>query len=295
MVYNLGTGSSMDMEQQIDKFREWLRNNTNLLDGSINLYVRTIKHFFREHQEVNKDNLNKFISDSFRDSNSFYVKYAFKHYLKFINRKSLYEGLVEVKIKPRKKLGTYLPERMIRKIILNIHKDPFMDIALLQYATGARAKEIITLKEEKIDLEFNEKIIRIMLEGKGGKERPVFLSKQFEPILKKYLKGKAGFLFLAESSLYAEEIDIERIVATKRTYLYNELRKSALSLGINSFGTHDFRRNVAEILKRKTGDIRLVQKALGHASIMTTVRYFDDNPEDVKEAMMRHQAEDLND
>jgi len=271
------------------KFRNWLRKNTNLKEGSIRLYSRTIAHYLEKYEEVRLESVNEFVSESFRHKRSYYMKFAFFHYLRFIKKENLYKKIVPVKLRPRKKFGKYLKESLIRKIIINIRKDKFQDIAMLQYATGARAREIITLREENIDFDFSEEVIRIRLEGKGGRERVTFLSQKLKGYLEKYLQGKGGYLFLPASMNLASEEELETAINTQRTYFYNQLRESAHSLGLEGFGTHDFRRNVAEIVRKKHKDPFLVKKILGHANINTTLRYFSDSPEDVEQAITSHQ------
>lgn len=275
----------------LDEFREWLRDNTNLSEGTIKLYVRTINHYFKLNSSLKIEHINRFITQSFRDKSSLYVKYAFKQYLDYVKKPNLYNHLVAIKQKARKKMGTYIPESMLRKLILNISREEYMDMASLQYATGARAREIITLKEENIDLEFEENVIRIILLGKGGKERPAFLDKRYAQLLKKYMKGQAGYLFLPDLAEHTDDDALDRFVNTKRTYYYDAIKKSSTSLGLANFGTHDFRRNVVEILKRKGVHIKTIQKLLGHISINTTARYFNESPEDVKQAALQHQTE----
>jgi len=275
------------------KYESWLRNNTNLREGSIRLYARTISAFHDQYDQLSVENINDYVAKSFRSKHSFYVKYAFRQYLIYIKKPGLYKQIIPVKMGPRKKFGKYLKESLIRKIILNIKKEKYKDIALLQYATGARAREIITLKEENIDLLFSPDVIRIRLEGKGGKERVTFLSQKLRIYVEKYLKGQGGFLFLPAELNNADDQELETTINTQRTYFYNSLKVSAQSLGLDSFGTHDFRRNVAELIRKKHKDPFLVKKVLGHASINTTLRYFSDSPEDVEAAITTHQEEDL--
>lgn len=272
-----------------EDFREWLRANTNLLEGSINLYVRTIRSFLDKYPEINLDNINDFVSKSFRQSHSYYVKYSFRPFLQYMDQEDLYKKIVPVKMKPRKKLGKYLPEEMIRQIIQNIRKQEMQDIATLQYATGARARGIITLKEENIDKDFDENVIRLRLEEKGGKESMTFLDRRYGIVLDKYMRGSPGYLFLPGRLVHAEEPELERAINTKRTYFYNKLRESAMELGHDHFGTHDFRRNVVEILKKKGTPLPIIQKVLGHSNIRTTLRYFDDNPEQIQDTIIGHQ------
>ena len=66
-----------------------------------------------------------------------------------------------------------------------------------------------------------------------------------------------------------------------QTY-WRRLRKRA---GVAGFRFHDYRHDFATKLLRATGNLRLVQKALGHASIKTTTRYAHVLDSEVAEAM----------
>jgi len=271
------------------KLMKYFKENTNLKISSIRVYMRTIRKFYKDYKEINLDNLNAFISNSTRSQRSDYVPFALKHLLKFEKKHSLMSKLIRANKKPRKKLGVYLSKDLIKQIILNIKKKEYYAMAMLQYATGARAREIITLKEENIDLSYNNDIIRLRFEGKGGKERISFISGEFRNHIKKYIKGEAGYIFMGKHVSLLNEEDLEITINNERTYYYKALHESALSLGLTGFGTHDFRRNVAEGLRRRKADLRTIQKILGHASINTTARYFDDNPEDIKDLIVEHQ------
>jgi len=271
-------------------FKDWLRDNTSLLEGSINLYVRTINRYLKIYDnKVSLENINQFISKSFRESQSPHVKYSFKYYLEFVKKPNLYYKIIKVRTLPRKKMGVYLQEGMIKTIIGNMRDEKYRDIALLQFATGKRAREIITMKEEKIDFDYDENVIKVIVEKKGGREDVAFLSKEYTVILKKYIIGKAGYLFIPRNLVLEDSSEKEKKFNNYRTYYYKVLHKAAIEAGVEKFGTHDFRRNVAEIIKKNTKDIRLVQKLLGHASITTTMRYFQDHDEDVQDAIIKHQ------
>lgn len=271
------------------KLLKYFKQNTNLKIGSIKRYMTPIRKYCKEFNDIDLDSINAFISMNTRERRSYYVIFAMKHFLKFSKKYKYLDKLIKANKKPRKKLGVYLSKDLIKKIILNINDKRYYAMAMLQYATGARAREIITLKEENIDLNYNHDIIRLRFEGKGGKERISFISGEFKDLLKKYLKGHAGFIFLPDHVKLLSEEDLETIINNERTYYHTELRQSALSIGLDGFGTHDFRRNVAEGLRRRKADLRTIQKILGHASINTTARYFDDNPEDIKDMIVDHQ------
>jgi integrase len=62
------------------------------------------------------------------------------------------------------------------------------------------------------------------------------------------------------------------------------LRKRA---GVTGFRFHDFRHDFGTKLLRETGNIRLVQRALNHASVKTTARYAHVLDDEVADAMER--------
>lgn len=273
----------------IEKFKQWLRETTNLAETSILLYGRVLNKYFSENKEnINIEEVNRFISDSFRKHNSFYFKFVFKYYFDYINKPDLYKQLIKIKVRPRKKLGKYLPDLTIKKLIEAMRTPKYKDIAILQYSTGARAREIITLTEQNIDINYSEKVIKVRFYGKGGKEGISFISKEMMPIFTKYLRNKKGYIFLQRDIESPE--DLEREVHRERTYYYISLNNAARSIGIDSFGTHDFRRNVAEQVRKKCKDPYIVKKVLRHSDIRTTLRYFEENPEEIEGVILERQT-----
>ena len=65
---------------------------------------------------------------------------------------------------------------------------------------------------------------------------------------------------------------------------WRRLRKQA---GVTGFRFHDFRHDLASKLLRDTGNLKLVQRALNHASIKTTVRYAHVLDDEVASALER--------
>jgi len=276
---------------QREKYEQWLRKNTKLAEGTIRLYGRTAQYYLKHYRRISTESLNKFVSRGFRDVHANYLKFAMRYFLRYAKKSELYMTIVAVKEQPRKKTGRYVSDSIIRKIIMNIKDPMYQDIALLQWATGARAREILTLRAENITKDHDSKNIKLRLIGKGGRERPSFLQNKYKYALKKYVRASAGFLFMEE--LYALESDrvVNRKIDTMRTKYYEQLRASAQSLGLPGFGTHDFRRNVAERIRREFKDPYTVKRVLGHQNINTTLKYFDEAGDDVQEAIISHQGE----
>ena len=57
--------------------------------------------------------------------------------------------------------------------------------------------------------------------------------------------------------------------------------------GIKDFRFHDFRHDFASKLLRETGNLKLVQRALNHADIKSTLRYAHVLDEDIAAAVER--------
>jgi len=62
-------------------------------------------------------------------------------------------------------------------------------------------------------------------------------------------------------------------------------RRATEAAEIEHFGFHGIRRTRATEIWRATGDVRMVQKQMGHTSIATTERYLENDLADVRAAM----------
>ena len=141
---------------------------------------------------------------------------------------------------------------------------------LFLYTTGARISEALDLDVE--DLDFDRR--RVLIKGKGDKERFLFLSKEAVPELgnylaerKKYLEGMGKG---AESALFIGKAG-SRLPFSTSHIIFDEWRGK---LGFDKeFTPHTLRHSFATHLLDRGADIRLVQELLGHESISTTQIY----------------------
>jgi len=154
-----------------------------------------------------------------------------------------------------------------------------LDLAL---GAGLRVSEIATLRIGNLYL--NEKEARLRVTGKGRKERDVFISVNLMKHLSDYLLWKR---------LMAEPMDQEAFVLVSshrkpystRTLQYAFkvcLKEAGLPL---HYSIHACRHSYGTILYKKTKNLRLVQKQLGHSSITTTTVYADVSAEEAVEAV----------
>ncbi|HET6713281.1 MAG TPA: tyrosine recombinase [Actinomycetota bacterium] len=143
------------------------------------------------------------------------------------------------------------------------------DVATLElmYGSGLRVGEVAGLTIDRIDLDRR----RVMVMGKGAKEREVPISDYAAEALEAYLRD--GRPVLAPQG--ARELFLNR---RRRPFSSRDIRTMVERYG----GTvlpgrrvtpHTLRHSFATHLLEGGADIRAVQELLGHASVATTQRY----------------------
>jgi len=122
--------------------------------------------------------------------------------------------------------------------------------------------------------------------GKGGERVTKPITSEIREILWP-LRGhhpEHVFTFVADRTTDSGRVKGRRYPLTYagvQSY-WKRLRKRS---GVTDFRIHDYRHDFGTKLLRVTGNLRLVQKALGHASIKTTERYTHVLDEEVAEGM----------
>jgi integrase len=123
--------------------------------------------------------------------------------------------------------------------------------------------------------------------GKGGRRISVPITSEIASILQPLRGHHPEFVF----TYVCERGEHGRVKGQRYpiTYagvqtLWRRLRKVS---GVSNFRIHDFRHDTATKWLRETGNLRLVQKALGHASIKTTERYAHVLDSEIADAMER--------
>ncbi len=135
-------------------------------------------------------------------------------------------------------------------------------LMLLYLNLGLRASEAINLDNNALDWMSG----KLTVKGKGNKERVLWLSEQDLAALRRWrsIKPNSSYLFctLAGGRL------CDRYV---RDFVKRYAKKARLT--DKDVHPHTLRHTFATDLLKETSNIRLVQKALGHASITTTMIY----------------------
>lgn len=271
--------------QLLQDFGPYLMRN-RIAYRTMQTYVRILKHFFSGYPPE-LEHFNKFLIET----RSKYARSAMVHFLTMVKRQGLIPYVARVRIPPRKELRGYLEKKKILNIIKNIEDPKHRLVAMMQYDSGMRSHEIVGLERRNIKQDKSGDLIFYTV-GKGGKELPFYVSKDTERAVMKYMAlNKDRYLFLkGQSDRKITWID------NNCRYYRASLQKSREKLGIEVFGTHDFRRNfITEAYEKgqqlyREGKINRepllwVRDLIGHSLTQTTERYIKEQALDRKEAV----------
>lgn len=151
--------------------------------------------------------------------------------------------------------------------------------ALVEFllSSGVRASELTAL--EVSDINFNASTVHVR-EGKGAKERTVYINDLAKTHLQDYLstrKETGNHLFYTEKH--------EPICAGGVRFILKNVGKRA---GVENVHPHRFRRTFATGLANRGMNIQDIQRLLGHTSINTTMEYVCVNDSSVHAAYIKY-------
>lgn len=176
-------------------------------------------------------------------------------------------------LKARKNLPAFVKESDMAYLLDQVHFNNNIDgqrdklILDLFYATGIRLSELITLKENQIDL--RSRVIKVL--GKRNKERVIPFSKNLVNNIREYIverdkeipKKDHGYLFVTRNGSPCYPMLVYRTVKK-----YLSLHTSAEKLS-----PHVLRHTYATHLLNKGAEINAVKDLLGHSSLAATQVY----------------------
>jgi integrase/recombinase XerC len=137
----------------------------------------------------------------------------------------------------------------------------------LLYGSGLRVGELATLTLERIDVRRG----RVLVLGKGSKEREVPISEYAADALHAYLRsGRSAMAAEGSRQLF---FNLRRKPFSERDIRSMVQRYGATLLPGRRVTPHTLRHSFATHLLEGGADIRAVQELLGHASVATTQRY----------------------
>ena len=217
---------------------------------------------YLEHLNLKKEKTSS-IRRKISSLKSFY-KFLYKN--NYINKKDY--PLTKIAYpKMEKKLPKFIYYNDLLEIINESSKDKdgVRDRLIIEmlYATGVRVSELINIKINDID--FNNR--RIIVLGKGNKERIVYYGEYAEEVLKEYMKTHErknhNYLFVNSRG--------EKLTDRGVRYIIDNIMSK---LSVKTHVTpHVLRHTFATDMLNNGCDIKVVQELLGHSSLKATEIY----------------------
>ncbi|SDM48940.1 tyrosine-type recombinase/integrase [Halarsenatibacter silvermanii] len=186
---------------------------------------------------------------------------------------------------PKRKIPDVLSEEEQKKILGVFNERYFSSqrnkmMIKLMLDAGLRLSEAINLSWQDVNLQTGEIKIR---ESKNEKGRIVWLNEETLEKLKNWRRRQNEELEKEVDLVFTTKTGNQLNPRNVRSMVYNYTEKAGITN--KDVSPHTFRHTFATDLYRRTKNLRLVQKALGHADISTTQIYTHIVDEEMEEAM----------
>jgi len=179
--------------------------------------------------------------------------------------RSMLNPITRISLRLPKPLPRYLKEDQVRRLfgVITDLRDKAMFMLMLR--CGLRVQEVAELTVDALDYQRRQILVS---NGKGAKDRVVYMSEDARLALLRYLErrsSKARGLFLVQKGpMRGKPLSVRGI--QKRIEYY--ARKSSLEVSC-----HWLRHTMATQLLNADADLATIQDLLGHGQITTTQRY----------------------
>ncbi len=273
----------------IEEFTKYIleKNYSNL---TLNAYINDLYYFNlfvkKELEKVNENDVRKYLEDlNTNNEKSASVRrkistlktfYKFLYTNNYMNKKDY--PMVRIAVpKTEKRLPKFIYYNDLLEIINESSKtnDNVRDKLIIEmlYATGVRVSELVNIKINDID--FDNK--RIVVHGKGNKERVVYYGDYAKEVLEEYLsvhyRKDTEYLFVNSKGYKLTDRGVRYIID-----------KIMDKLSIKTHVTpHVLRHTFATDMLNNGCDIKVVQELLGHSSLRATEIYTHVTNERLKE------------
>lgn len=155
-------------------------------------------------------------------------------------------------------------------------------ILRLMVNAGLRASEVLNLRVRDLDWTSGRLMVR---EGKGGKDRTLWIGERDMELLRAWWERRSAQAEYLFSTLQGTRL--------QDRYLRAMVKRLARDAGIDkNIHPHTLRHTFATDLYRQTKNIRLVQKALGHADLSITMLYTHIVDDELEDALRLFRAEE---
>lgn len=284
--FKIGKLSSGMQQDSIRRYYEVVEQLCNFTHKELNMITsEDINIFLYMYKDIYK------IQNSTMQSKRLYLSsvfsYLYKHKKISCNPMELIEP-IKCKIKVKKPLSDEEIEKIRMACEQQKGKVSHRNIAMINFMldTGVRVGELCKINISDVD--FIKK--RVLILGKGNKERYVYFSDRTKVRLEVYFKDRQDISINGFDMIYSIDCPLFANVNCK----HGRLSKSSVEIilktvgklsNVNRLHPHLLRATFATNLARKGVDINTIAKALGHSNLNTIHRYVLLNDEQVNNAI----------
>ena len=265
-----------NLQKFADRFINLLETERNLTKNSIIAYTNDVVKFIKwyesdtDKQDVLKDYLNSL--NNVTSSTKARKGRSLRQFLEFCNKdmglniEFTVPKITVVQSLPKtfsnsdfQKLREYLEKE---KSVRNLR---FKVLIELLYSTGVRVSELVALRIDTLRPVVEHAETKVLITGKGRKERYVYLSERACTVLKEYWNHCKENTYLFEAR--------KRVICRQTVHAW--LKTLAHNIGIDSklLFAHAFRHRLGSDLVRNNMNLLHVKKVLGHENVSTTAIY----------------------
>ena len=258
------------------EFLDYLKFEKGFSDYTVKSYETDLKEFydFALDKDINielvREYLRKLYEDKYSNRSISRKVSSLKSYFKYLESEGIIkDNFMRLISNPKieKTLPNYLNYDDLERL-LNFpdrsNKYGLRDALILEmlYSSGVRVSELANMRLSDID--FNER--KILIFGKGSKERYVYYGSKCANLLDKYLKidhRDSPYLLIGKRKEKLNEREIRAIVT-------DTAKKAGISVHVTP---HTLRHTYATHMLNEGADLKSVGDLLGHESLSTTQIY----------------------
>ena len=260
----------------VHDFLNYLKYEKGFSDYTIKNYEIDLRNFYNFADkkpldiELIRNYLRKLYEDKYSNRSISRKVSSLKSYFKYLES----EGIIKDNFmrlisnpKVEKTLPNYLNYEDLEQLLAfpdRSNKYGLRDALILEmlYSSGIRVSELSNIKLN--DINFKER--KILILGKGNKERYVYYGSKCAELIDKYLKldhGNSPYLLIGKRSDKLNEREIRKIVT-------ETAKKAGISIHVTP---HTLRHTYATHMLNDGADLKSVGDLLGHESLSTTQIY----------------------
>ena len=281
----------LDLQAAQDEYLGWLQHEANRSPNTVRAYSGELRRFAgflagRGHSlrmdDLGREDLRAYqrhLAQALPAAPSrARALVAIRSWLRWLAREELIEKDLSNRI-TLPKLEQRLPKPMqpdeLARLLASLPRDTLIakrDRALVYFliSTGCRISEALALDRGDVPRQGT----RLVVTGKGAKQRAVYLTEDAKQALEEYLEAREDpslALFVNYDRAQGKAGD-RRLTPAGARHIVRRLR---LELGTWSFRSPHVARHTAatSLLEVTGGDVRLVQEVLGHANLNTLQGY----------------------